>query len=277
VAFFVKPLYCYVSDKNKQRHERNTTMRILTQAISIEKNLDQSICLLTSEQEAKLLEAGYLLKYRRCKLTFAHKTIEIACPELSCPELSEAVLILPDILIPHRPYPVYVYIYAVEMYSSTKMSQRAAAKEAQKKFQLKTFAHSTLGRAFGRIEEKSVKNIIELGDGTADAPACAAKPTPGSTGESTDEGGGQKSCAADDEDEGSPSRPTEGHGGETTVEKRKFPTLEEMDSRKANMSSCFAGWKAAPGKDGPAILGSSIQWIMELAGRYFVKYHRLLI
>jgi hypothetical protein len=66
----------------------------------------------------------------------------------------EHSLIIPSFLIPHRIFPAYVYAYAINQYGSNpQMSQRKVAEETRKKYNLKTFAHTTVGRAMKALTE----------------------------------------------------------------------------------------------------------------------------
>ena len=57
--------------------------------------------------------------------------------------------------MPGRPYPIYVYIYGIILYSTNlEMGQREAAEKTRKMFGLKTFSHTTLGRAMIRLESR---------------------------------------------------------------------------------------------------------------------------
>jgi len=78
----------------------------------------------------------------------------VVCWEVWKERDTEHSLILPEFLIPHRTYAVYVYAYAIALYSTNpKKSQRAVAEETRKKFNLQTFAHTTVGRAMRELAQ----------------------------------------------------------------------------------------------------------------------------
>lgn len=63
-------------------------------------------------------------------------------------------MIIPYWLLRTRKYALQVYIYAINLYSTESgISQRRVAEEVRKKFDLKTFSHSTVCRVFKALEK----------------------------------------------------------------------------------------------------------------------------
>ena len=84
-------------------------------------------------------------------LLFGRDTYETNCPKTQDDGIE--CLIVPEFLIPNRPYPIYVYLYGILLYSlNPEMGQRKAAEKTRKRFDLKTFSHTTLGRAIKKLE-----------------------------------------------------------------------------------------------------------------------------
>ena len=83
---------------------------------------------------------------------------------ISKPYLSqhkEHSLIIPAFLVSHRRYPVYIYVFAINLYSvNPKLGQRKVAEETRKKFSLKTFAHTTVGRAMKKLAQTLAETAI---------------------------------------------------------------------------------------------------------------------
>jgi hypothetical protein len=74
----------------------------------------------------------------------------------------ERYLIVPEFFIPGRPYPIYIYIFAIVTYCLNPwMGQREAAKRTRERFDLKTFSHTTLGRALKKLVKQITKNENE--------------------------------------------------------------------------------------------------------------------
>jgi len=110
------------------------------------------INVLTSDQINNYLKDGFRLKERMYKLTLGHSQYTVVCWETWKESDTEHSLILPEFLVPHRTYAVYVYAYAIALYSTDpEKSQRAVAEETRKKFNLQTFAHTTVGRAMREL------------------------------------------------------------------------------------------------------------------------------
>lgn len=125
---------------------------IIQQDVQIGNTENKIIDVLTSDQMNNYLEEGFCLKERMYKLTSGHSQYSVVCWEVWKEGDTEHSLILPEFLIPHRTYAVYVYAYAIALYSANpKKSQRAVAEETRKKFNLHTFAHTTVGRAMKEL------------------------------------------------------------------------------------------------------------------------------
>ena len=129
-------------------------IHILTHNRRIETNSRKIFEILTPEEKEHTFEAGIKINERVYKLHCGETEYEIVCSEIYTGEPNEKYLIVPEFLFPGRPYPVYVYLYGIELYSSNpKMGQREAAEKTRKQFNLKTFSHTTLGRAMIKMEK----------------------------------------------------------------------------------------------------------------------------
>jgi hypothetical protein len=96
------------------------------------------------------------VKDRSYKLECGQVEYEVICVEINelDDEKIDRYLVVPEFLLPGRRYPVYAYLYAMGLYSSNpQMSQREAAEQTRKLFGLKTFSHTTLGRAMKKLEK----------------------------------------------------------------------------------------------------------------------------
>jgi len=138
-------------------------INILTQPGRIENKGTHEYKILTIQQEQAFIEEGLAIREHVYKLQCGLTTVEVYCPEIA--ELGNSnearYLILPEFLIPGRPYPIYVYLYAIETYCTNPwMGQRDAAKRTQERFGLKTFSHTTLGRAMKKLERQIEKYEI---------------------------------------------------------------------------------------------------------------------
>lgn len=127
---------------------------IIQQGVQIGNPKNKIIDVLTSDQINSYLKDGFRLKERMYKLTSGHSQYTVVCWEVWKESGAEHSLILPEFLIPHRTYAVYVYAYAIALYSTDPgKSQRAVAEETRKKFNLQTFAHTTVGRAMRELAQ----------------------------------------------------------------------------------------------------------------------------
>jgi len=110
---------------------------------------------LTPEEHARLTDKPGVKK-RAYKQDCGRINIEVECLEINDQENAgkERSLAVPEFLIPGRRYPIYIYVFAMVTYCLNPwMGQREAAKRTRERFDLKTFSHTTLGRALKRLEK----------------------------------------------------------------------------------------------------------------------------
>ena len=159
-------------------------MHIITQGVPIEDCKDKIYRVKSPAEEEKYQKAGYQRHEREYKITSGHKDYIVICLEYRKDEKGhEPVVIIPDFLMRGRRYPVEVYLYAIEIYSKDpEKGQREAAKETRKRFDLVTFAHTTLGRALKAL----VCNLNKVAGMNADREGSGAEAEP------TEDGGGGK-------------------------------------------------------------------------------------
>jgi len=138
-------------------------MYIITQGAPLGYSEDKIYRVKSPAEEASYTAAGYQRHEREYKITCGHKEYIVICPEYRNDEKgSEPVVIIPDFLMPKRRYPVEVYLYAIDIYSSdNEKGQRKAAEETRKRFDLETFAHTTLGRALKALSDSMKKGAAE--------------------------------------------------------------------------------------------------------------------
>ena len=197
---------------------------ILTQNKRIETLSEKIFSIITAEEKHIYITEGLTLTIHTNKLQIGLDDIEIECPEISDEENANSnnYLILPEFLVPGRPYAIYIYIYAITIYCTNhKMGQREAAERTRERFGLKTFSHTTLGRALIRIE-KRIK---------ADEDAASGK--------DKEEGEGKT--------KGAEPQSREAVEGEPVPAARKFPTVEQTKHRRETVSAYIT--KAAAGID----------------------------
>ena len=123
--------------------------------------------ILTPKMEQIYQEELLTIREHENKLQCGLIDIEVRYPEIHDQESTagDGYKIIPEYMIPGRPFPIYIYLYAITTYSfNPAMGQREAAKRTRERFQLKTFSHTTLGRAMKRLEEK----VKEYKDETQD-------------------------------------------------------------------------------------------------------------
>ena len=107
-----------------------------------------NINVLTPEEVTEYRKNGFKCKEKVYPMTFGRTEYEVICLEIWKKGDKEHSLIIPAFLLPHRIYPTYVYAFAVNLYSSNpELGQRKVAEETRKKYDLETFAHTTVGRA----------------------------------------------------------------------------------------------------------------------------------
>ena len=130
---------------------------IIMHTSRIENKKNKVIKILTPQVEQTSYVEWLTVQEHVCKLQCGELTYEVRFPEIRDLETGnkKSYMIVPEYLIPGRPYPIYVYIYAITTYClNPKMGQREAAERTRERFGLKTFSHTTLGRAMKRLECK---------------------------------------------------------------------------------------------------------------------------
>jgi len=137
-----------------------SSIHILTETGRIEnkKNIGIRIYKVLSPQLEQIYQEELLtIQEHRSKLQCGMKDVEVVYPEIHDQgNTSEySYVIIPEFLIPGRPYPIYIYLYAIATYSfNPTMGQREAARRTRERFELKTFSHTTLGRAIKKLEKR---------------------------------------------------------------------------------------------------------------------------
>ena len=133
-----------------------SSIHILTETRRIENIGSRIYKVLTPQMQQKCQEEQLTLQEHECKLTCGRIDIRVLFPEIhdqAAPN-AEDYVIIPEFLFRRRPYPIYVYLYAIVTYSLNQwMGQREAAKRTRERFGLKTFSHTTLGRAMKKLEK----------------------------------------------------------------------------------------------------------------------------
>ena len=121
---------------------------IIKPGIEIGNPANKKINALTEEEINEYHKNGYKSKEREYQVTIGRIGYEVICIEIWQKGDKEHCLIIPAFLISHRVYPAFVYVFAINLYSSNPhLSQRKVAEETRKKYDLETFAHTTVGRA----------------------------------------------------------------------------------------------------------------------------------
>lgn len=134
---------------------------------------NKNINVLTSEQIKNYRDAGYKYRKQIYPMTIGHIDYEVICVEIWQKGDEEHSLVIPSFFIPHRGYAADVYEFAINLYSSNPhLSQRAVAEQTRIKYGLKTFAHTTVGRAMKAL----VKALMEIGAKDDTAPEGAVAP-----------------------------------------------------------------------------------------------------
>ena len=129
-------------------------MYILTQSGPFENRENKIFEVTVPDLEKQYTDAGCQRHERVYGITYRHGEHTVICPEFR-KSGEEAAVIIPEFLIPGRPYLLEVYLYAIDLYSGAlEKGQRWAAEETRKRFGLKTFAHTTLGRALKKLADK---------------------------------------------------------------------------------------------------------------------------
>ena len=129
-------------------------IHILTSTERIKNKWNQTFKVLSPKIEQLYISEGVTVREHKFKLQTGRIDIEVVCPEIVDEEKTdEAYIIIPEFIIPRRPYPIYIYLYAIAIYClNPKMGQREASKRTRERFGLKTFSHTTLGRALRKLE-----------------------------------------------------------------------------------------------------------------------------
>jgi len=139
---------------------------IITHFGRIENIDNKKFSILTSEVESTYYTEGLEFQKHTYQLKIG-PGIEVHCPEISVEDSANGeknlkCLILPEFVIPGRPFPIYIYLFAIMTYCLNKlMGQREAARRTREYFGLKTFSHTTLGRAMKKLEEQIKKHYEE--------------------------------------------------------------------------------------------------------------------
>jgi hypothetical protein len=130
---------------------------------------NKKINVLTPEQIKDYHRAGFKCMKKIYQVTSGHIRYEVICVEVWKKSDKEHSLIIPSFYIPHRIYPADVYAFAINLYSGNpQLSQRKIAEQTRKKYDLKTFAHTTVGRAIRALvgalmETGAIENAEEAG------------------------------------------------------------------------------------------------------------------
>ena len=134
-----------------------SSIHILTETGRIE-NIGSRIYKVLSPQVDQICQNELLKLYEHeCLLQCGWVDIKVRYPEIHDQENANegGYIIIPEFMIPGRPFPIYVYLYAITTYSlNPTMGQREAAKRTRERFGLKTFSHTTLGRAMKKLERR---------------------------------------------------------------------------------------------------------------------------
>ena len=126
---------------------------ILTPDIQIEKTEDNLIYVLTQQQVDDYTSEGFICKERIYKLTLNNEPVEVVGTEIWKKNDTEHSVVIPAFLVLRRRHPLEVYVYAINLYGESNISQRAAAEATKEEFGLKTFSHTTIGRAMRTLAE----------------------------------------------------------------------------------------------------------------------------
>ena len=127
---------------------------IIQPSIQIGNPKNRIIKVLTSDEVKDYRKDGFKCKEKAYLLIVGRIEYEIVCMEIWQKGDKEHSLLIPAFLVPHRAYPAYIYTFAINLYSSNpQLSQRKVAEETRKKYNLETFAHTTVGRAMKTLAE----------------------------------------------------------------------------------------------------------------------------
>ena len=138
---------------------------IIQHGIKIDNHENKTINVLNPKEICEYVKNGYKYKERLYQLTLRHSQYEVICAEIWQKDDKEHTLIIPAFHIPGRPYCLHVYAYAINLYSTNpEIGQRAAAEKTRKQFDLKTFAHTTLGRALKTLAKMFTETELSNND-----------------------------------------------------------------------------------------------------------------
>ena len=141
-----------------------SSIHILTETKRIENKGSWIYKILTPEIEQLCRDESLKMREHESKLHCGRIDVEVRYCEIREQAAPNgcAYLIIPEFLVPGRPYPIYIYLYAIATYSlNPTMGQREAAKRTRERFELKTFSHTTLGRAMKALEKQIDENESE--------------------------------------------------------------------------------------------------------------------
>ena len=191
------------------------------------------------EEARNIIESAVKHSFKRYRFEGKRAKYEVICQVFTDSNGDKAILI-PYYLIPGRKYPIYVYIYAIELYcSNPKISQRKAAEETKKRFNLEKFSHTTVGRAFKALEKSIAQETRPAQSGGAANPA------------QTECDGAQPSADA--------------------PQGRMFPSIRDTYARREKMAAFL---KDMCEGDGAADI---IEKCRRIVGKWYGKHRRLLI
>jgi len=189
------------------------------------------------EEMAAFLKTAKLIRHHEYQIKYIDYNHGVICPEYKAGD-GEYVVVVPWFLVFGSPYPIQIHLYACEKYSTNiSRGQRWAAEETRIKFKLKTFSHTTLGRAFkslDRFQKRSLEGRFGRG-----VKFCKGVAKPSSLNSKTIDGAEFKA--------------QEGN--------RRFPSVEDTAARRKAMSKFLRPFRKAAKKVS-----------VEAAGRKFVKY-----
>ena len=131
---------------------------------------NKEINVLTPDEVNEYRNNGFKCKERAYPLVLGRIKYEVICLEIWEKGDKEHTLIIPAFLLLHRIYPWYVYAFAINLYSSKpQLGQRKVAEETRKKYDLETFAHTTVGRAMKTLAKALTETVSIDNEATEEA------------------------------------------------------------------------------------------------------------
>jgi len=128
-------------------------MYTITHSCDLENQKEYEIKITPPDEMANSFKTTEPVRYLRYHIEYIKYNYEVVCPEYITKDGTSTVVI-PWFLIPGRPYPIQIYLFAIDLYSTNPdIGQRAVAKATRLKFELKKFAHTTVGRSFKALEQ----------------------------------------------------------------------------------------------------------------------------